>query len=98
MGTSADGCRDAYEERTREFEREAVVIVVPEYRGHRIEVEAVVTGMRWNATVTIRRIRSRDPSRVEIVTCLKLTPELAESAGETWARRWVDLKVEEEAD
>jgi len=74
------------------------VTVIPDYRGYRIEVEAVATGFRWNATVTIRRIRSRDPSRVEIVTCLKFTPELAESAGENWARRWVDLKVEEEAD
>ena len=69
------------------------MIVVPEYRGHRIEAEAVVTGMRWNATVRIRRIRSRDPSRVEIVTCLKLTPELAASAGELWARRWIDVQL-----
>jgi hypothetical protein len=53
--------------------------------------------MRWNATVRIRRILSEDPSRVDIVTRLKLTPELAESAGENWARHWVDLKVEEEA-
>ena len=67
--------------------------VIPDYRGYRIEVEAVASGFRWNATVTIRRIRSRDPSHVDIVTCLKLTPELAETAGETWARRWIDLQL-----
>jgi len=69
------------------------VTVIPDYRGYRIEVEAVASGFRWNATVTIRRIRSRDPSHVDIVTCLKLTPELAETAGETWARRWIDLQL-----
>ena len=67
--------------------------VIPDYRGYRIEVEAVASGFRWNATVTIRRIRSRDPSHVDIVTCLKLTPELAETAGETWARRWIDVQL-----
>jgi len=69
------------------------VTVIPDYRGYRIEVEAVASGFRWNATVTIRRIRSRDPSHVDIVTCLKLTPELAETAGETWARRWIDVQL-----
>jgi len=69
------------------------VTVIPDYRRYRIEVEAVASGFRWNATVTIRRIRSRDPSHVDIVTCLKLTPELAETAGETWARRWIDVQL-----
>ena len=77
--TRTRGCRDGH----------------PDYRGYRIEAEAVVTSLRWNATVTIRRIRSRDPSHVDMVTCLKLTPELAESAGEICAKRWIDLQAME---
>jgi hypothetical protein len=58
------------------------VTVIPDYRGFRIEVEPVVTGMRWNATVRILRLFSEDEPYVDVVTCLKLTPELAEHAGE----------------
>jgi hypothetical protein len=78
------------------------VTVIPDYRGYRIETEAAAIGFRWNAIVTIRRIGSRDPSQaedssqVEIVTCLKLTPELAESAGEIWAKRWIDVQLNDE--
>ena len=34
---------------------------------------------------------------MDIVTCLKLTAEHAERAGEIWARRWVDLNAKEGA-
>ena len=67
--------------------------VIPDYRGFRIEVEAVVTGMRWNATVRILRLFSQDTPHVDVVTCLKLMPELAEHAGEIWAKQWVDLQM-----
>lgn len=72
------------------------MIAIPDYRGHRIEVEAVVTGMRWNATVRILRLFSQDKPHGDVVTCLKLTPELAEHAGEIWAKRWIDLNGEEQ--
>jgi hypothetical protein len=42
------------------------MIVIPDYRGHRIDVEAVPAG---------------EP-RVETVSCLELSAALAETAGE----------------
>jgi hypothetical protein len=72
------------------------MIAIPDYRGHRIEVAAVVTGMRWNATVRILRLFSQDKPHGDVVTCLKLTPELAEHAGEISAKRWIDLNGEEQ--
>ena len=70
------------------------MIVVSDYRGYRIEVEAVavVSGGRYNADVRMRRLFSQDKPRIERVTCYKLTPDLAEHAGELWARRLVDYK------
>ena len=41
------------------------MILVPEYRGHRIEVEAVVTGMRWNATVRIHHMINGEVTDVD---------------------------------
>jgi hypothetical protein len=38
----------------------------------------------------MRRLLSRGKPIVERVTCFKLTPDLAEHAGELWARRWID--------
>ena len=84
------------------------MIVVSDYRGYRIEVEAVAVGVaavgvaadsvaghaRWHADVRLRRILSRDEPRVERVTCLKLTPDLAERAGELWARRRIDSRID----
>jgi len=69
------------------------VIVVSDYRGYRIEVEAVavVAGGRYNADVRMRRLFSRDKPRVERVTCYKLTPGLAEYVGELWAKRHIDV-------
>jgi hypothetical protein len=68
------------------------MIVVHDYHGFRIEVEAVADDGRWNANVRIRRILSSDKPHVETVTCFKLTADHAERAGGIWARRWVDLK------
>jgi hypothetical protein len=72
------------------------MIVVSDYRGYRIEVEAVavVAGGRYNADVRMRRLFSRNKPRVERVTCYKLTPDLAERAGELWARRWIDSRID----
>jgi hypothetical protein len=36
------------------------MIVVSDYRGHRIEVEAIAADGRYNATVRLRRLFSRD--------------------------------------
>ena len=70
------------------------MIVIPDYRGFRIEVNAIaVEGIgRWNTDVRIRRVLSSDKPHVETVTCLKLRADHAERAGEIWAKRWVDAK------
>jgi len=66
------------------------MIVVPEYRGHRIEIDAVAVKAadRWNAEVRIRGHAVNAKTRVEIVTCHKLTADHAERSGEIWAKRW----------
>jgi hypothetical protein len=72
------------------------MIVVSDYRGFRIEVEAVavVAGGRYNADVRMRRLFLREKPRVERVTCYKLTRDSAEHAGELWAKRWIDVNGE----
>jgi len=65
--------------------------VEPDYRGHRIQVDAVCAGDRWDADVRIRRVLSEDKPHVERVTCGKPDAELAERWGAIWARRWVDV-------
>jgi hypothetical protein len=67
------------------------MVIVPDYKGYRIQVDAVAAQGRWNASVRIRRLFSRETPRVETVTCYKPTAEHAERAAEIWARRWVDM-------
>jgi hypothetical protein len=62
------------------------MIVVPEYRGFRIDVNAIAVDRRRNADVRILRLFSQEKPHVDIVTCLKVTATHAESAGEIWAR------------
>ena len=69
------------------------MIVVEDYRHHRIEVNAVAAGDRFNAEVKIRRTLSDAKTHIEIVSCLKVGAHLAERAGELWARRWIDLQL-----
>jgi len=69
------------------------VIVEPDYRGFRIEVNAIAVDGRFNAEVRLLRLFSRDKPRAETVTCLKLGAEHAERAGYIWARRWVDVQL-----
>jgi hypothetical protein len=66
------------------------LIVVPDYRGHRIEIVAQLVDGAWNAGVRIRRTLSEMKPHVEQVTCRKPTPTEAEQRGEVYARRWVD--------
>jgi len=61
------------------------VIVVPEYRGYRIQVDAVAVDGRWNADVRLRRLFTEDKPQLEPVTCRKLTPDNAERSAEIWA-------------
>lgn len=66
--------------------------VIPDYRGHRIDVVAVPDGdHRFNAEVRIRQTLSDAKPHVETVTCLKVSAALAEQAGERWAKRHIDL-------
>jgi hypothetical protein len=67
------------------------MIVVPDYRGHRIEIVAQLVDGAWNAGVRIRRTLSEMKPHVEQVTCRKRTAIEAEESGDVWARRWVDL-------
>src|SRR5687767_13538502 len=70
------------------------MIVVPDYRSHRIDVSAIGAGEgRWRAAVSIRRTLSEENPYRQTVTCFKLTAELAERTGALWAKRWVDLKT-----
>jgi hypothetical protein len=71
------------------------VIVVNDYRGHRIEVAATPVDDRFNAEVRIRRTLTDAKPHVEQVTCLKVNATLAEQAGERWAKRHIDLLHEE---
>jgi hypothetical protein len=57
------------------------VIVEPNYRGHRIEVNAVADGDRWNADVMVRRPLSSEKPLHERVSCYKLSASHAEQAG-----------------
>jgi hypothetical protein len=63
------------------------MIVISDYRGRRIEVDAIAVDGRHNAEVPIRRLFAREKPHVELVTCYKLTAEHAERSGEIWARR-----------
>ena len=68
------------------------MLVEADYRGHRIQVDAVdAGGGRWDAAVRIRRVLSDSKPHVETVTCQKLTPDLAETRAMIWAMRWVDV-------
>jgi hypothetical protein len=69
------------------------MIIESNYRGFRIEVEAVAADGRWNADVRMRRILSQDKPRHETVTCYKLISKHAEYAAAIWAKRWVDLQM-----
>ena len=69
------------------------MIVEPSYRDYRIEVNAIAADGRFNAEVRLLRLFSQDKPRVEIVTCLKLGAEHAERAGYIWARRWIDVQL-----
>jgi hypothetical protein len=50
------------------------MIAVSDYRGYRIQVEAVAADGRYNADVRMRRLFSQDKPRIERVTCYKVTP------------------------
>jgi len=69
------------------------VRIEPDYRRHRIEINAVVDGDRWNADVMIRRALSPDKPLYDRVNCYKLSAAHAEQAGMLWARRYIDSRL-----
>jgi hypothetical protein len=83
----APGCRMS---RAGQRRRLAPVIVVPDYRGFRIEIVAQYVDGAWNAGVRIRRALSEMKPHVEQVTCRRPSAMEAEQSGEIWAKRWVD--------
>ena len=73
-------------------------MIVDYYRNHCIDVNAVRVGERFNAEVRLLKLFSQDKPRVETVTCLKLGAEHAERAGYIWARRWIDVQLNDGPD
>jgi len=69
------------------------VLIEPNYRGHRIEVNAVAEGDRWNAEVRIRQHAIRAKPNVHTVACFKVTAKHAEASAAIWAKRWIDLQL-----
>jgi hypothetical protein len=70
------------------------MLVVPDYRGFRIEIVAPFVDAAWNSGVRIRRTLSEMKPHIEQVTCRKPTAMAAEKAGEVWGERWVDHHAE----
>ena len=70
------------------------MLIEPDYRGFRIEVNAVAAEDRRNAEVRTPRLFSREKPRVETVTCYKLRAEHGERAGMLWPKRWIDVMVD----
>lgn len=66
------------------------MIVVPNYRGFRIEIAAQPVGNGWDAGVRIRCPRSNQVRREEYLPCRKSTSVEAEHAADVWARRLMD--------
>jgi len=56
-------------------------------------VNAIPADGRFNAEVRLLKLFTRDKPRVETVTCLKLGAAHAERAGYIWARRWIDVQL-----
>lgn len=69
------------------------MLIVSDYRRHRIEVNAERAGGIWNAVVRIRRILTDEKPHVETITCRKPNAEAAEQVACVYARRWVDRVV-----
>ena len=67
-------------------------MIVDYYREHRIDVNAIRAGDRWNAEVRIRHTSVDAKPQVEQVTCFKLTPDHAERSALIWAQRFIDLQ------
>jgi hypothetical protein len=69
------------------------LIVVPDYKKHRIEINARSVDGRWMRMCGFGgryRIRNRTSTRLRASSC---PGHLAEKSAETWARRWVDLNA-----
>jgi hypothetical protein len=66
------------------------MIVVPNYRGFRIEITAQLVDGAWDAGILIRCLLSNEVRRTKYVACHKPTPEEAEHSADLWARRWMD--------
>jgi hypothetical protein len=69
------------------------MVVMPDYRGFRIEIVAQEVDRTWNAGVRIRRTLSTMKPHAEQVSCRKSTAIEAEQAGQVWAQRWVDRRL-----
>jgi hypothetical protein len=66
------------------------LIVVPNYRGFRIEIAAQMVNGAWDAGVRIRCPQSNEVRRTKYLACRKSTPAEAEHSADVWARRWMD--------
>ena len=67
------------------------MLITHDYRGYRIEVVAVRTDDRWDATVRTRRLFTEEKARLDTVRCQQASADLAEHRALVWAKRFVDL-------
>jgi hypothetical protein len=65
-----------------------LILIEPDYRGHRIEVYADGLQGQWNAVVRICAL-SDGTTHIERVTCRQATPDLAEQKALVWGKTWV---------
>jgi hypothetical protein len=87
------GSRRVVVKKSDDRDRGGRVIVEPNYRGFRFEVDAVPERDRFNAEVRIRRLAVHEDPHVAFVNCWKQTVTAAERAGALWARRWIDSRL-----
>ena len=66
------------------------MIVIPNYRGFRIEIVAQPVGDAWDAGIRLRCPRSNEVRRAQYLSCHKSTPAEAEHIADVWARGWMD--------
>ena len=70
-------------------------MIVDYYREHRIDVNAIRAGDRWNAAVRIRHTSANAKPHVEQVTNYKLTADHAERSALIWAQQLIDSRAQD---
>lgn len=67
------------------------MMVIPSYRGYRVEITAQSVGDSWDAGIRIRCPHTNEVKRTKYLACHKPSPTEAEHSAEIWARQWMDF-------